>query len=127
MEKNELRKILFENERNIKRIDQIRDTYYTTSAVRFDKDYIQNNKVNNETENKVISFLMDKEYQELDKKVKAVECMCKNLTPRQRLVYKRYFVDFQTTKEIERLEFYSVSTIQREINNILDKLKQELV
>lgn len=127
MNKEELKKILFNYKRDKKRIDHIRERYYSMQSIKYDKDRVQSNKVNKDVENKVIALLSNPEYIELDKKVKAVECMLSSLSARQEKVFNRYFIEKRNMIWIEKNEYWSKSTVHREIEEILKRLEKEMV
>lgn len=126
MNKEELKKILFDYKRDKKRLEQIRDKYYSMQSIRYDKDKVQSNKGSKEVEQKVVNLLCDPEYIELDRKTKAVERVKAKVDYREAIVFEEYFINRKSISLILVQNPISRRTIFRDINKILSKLKEEL-
>ena len=126
MDKEELKKVLFDYKRDKKRLDHIREKYYSMQSIRYDKDKVQSNKGSKEVEQKVINLLCDPEYIELDKKTKAVERVKAKVDHREAIVFEEYFINKKSISLILVHNPISRRTIFRDINRILIKLEKEL-
>lgn len=125
MNKKYLIKIIQNYDRNKKRVEQIRDSYYSIGAV----DYSESNQKNSKSWDKigiqVHNFLENEEVQQLQKEIDAVDRLELTLTTTELLVYKHFI---KTRNQPHCLEHRGISrrNIYRIRNLILFKLKEEL-
>lgn len=126
MNKEELKEILFNYKRNLKRIRHLEEKYYSIQSIKYDKDRVQTNKGNKEVEQKVISLLSDPEYIELDHNIKAVERVKERLDIRQEIVFEEYFINRKSIRWISINRPVSNRTTYREIDRILVILQEEI-
>lgn len=77
-------------------------------------------------ENQVIKLNENPEYKELLKYTEAVDRVIDCLNYRQKIVYRAYFEEKKTHKDIIREHPLSSSTMYRDIENIIDMLEKEL-
>lgn len=127
MEKDYLKKILFNYKRDLKRLEHLREKYYSIQSIKYDKDRVQRTKENKDVEKKVVSLLSDPEYQELDKQTKAVERMMLILSEEESTVLKHYFFERKRVYWLELNIGYSRPSIYRVIDKILYKLELEIM
>lgn len=127
MESEELKKILFDYKRNKKRIEQIRSEYYSISSIRYDQERVKTYKVNKDVEQKVVSLLSNREYVELDKKVKAVERTRLRLDARQQIVFDEYFMNKRDIRWISINKPITRRTAYREIERIIYICQEEIL
>ena len=118
--------ILFNQARNLKRIEQLRNENYGIKGIDYNGDKIQISGKKSIVENQVIKLNQNPEYKELLKYTEAVDRVIDCLTYRQCIVYNEYFKNKKSHKEIIRENPLSSSTLYRDIESIVYLLEKEL-
>lgn len=118
--------ILFNQARNLKRIEQLRNENYGIKGIDYNGDKIQTSGKKSIIENQVIKLNQNPEYKELLKYTEAVNRVIDCLTYRQCIVYNEYFKNKKPHKDIIREHPLSSSTLYRDIEIIVYLLEKEL-